>query len=160
MNTKLAERHASAEYGVSMALRGEYNFRECASRRTGEVQLEDAAAAFTEARGVVRDAAALIGVPEADLRRALARWPELRDVQQAQREHLLDIAEKRLAEAVEEGDMSSVKYVLNSLGRQRGYGTKVQVESGVSDELLAAISAANESHREFVDAETIEVEND
>jgi len=52
----------------------------------------------------------------------------IREIRRGWVDGVLDMAEQRLAEAVEEGEGQSVRFVLTKLGRSRGYGDHLAVE--------------------------------
>jgi hypothetical protein len=54
---------------------------------------------------------------------------ELTALRESFRGRLLDTAEVKLEAAVEAGDLSAIKYVLSTLGKDRGYVQKQEVET-------------------------------
>ena len=54
-------------------------------------------------------------------------------------EKVLDLAESELIKAIKKGDLQSIRYILSTKGKRRGYGEKVEVELTKLDELIAAI---------------------
>ena len=56
------------------------------------------------------------------------KYPEIAEVTEQERELLLDDAEHGLAEQVRNSEQWAIVYVLNTLGKKRGYGTKSEIE--------------------------------
>lgn len=52
----------------------------------------------------------------------------IREIRRGWVDKVLDLAEQRLAEAVELGEGQSVRFTLTKLGRERGYGDRIAVE--------------------------------
>ena len=122
----LVEREATLLVAIDRAEKGKYDFKNCATRK-GKVCIEDVAAALFVCKGLITDAAALLGVNRSRISRAVTESVELLDILKEQREIVVDLAEKRLFEAVDDGEAWAVKEVLKSLGANRGYGNKVEV---------------------------------
>ena len=54
------------------------------------------------------------------------RYPSFAAALEAERQQLVDQAEHGLAERVAEGDWQAITYTLSTLGRDRGYGQKIE----------------------------------
>jgi hypothetical protein len=55
------------------------------------------------------------------------------------REEVLDLAEGKLVAAVEAGDMTSVYFLLRTLGRKRGYSERAEVVGSGGDPIQVII---------------------
>lgn len=102
------------------------------------------AAALMQTRGLRWRAAALLGASGNTLTGAIEKCPALGEVAAEARERMLDDAEAKLADkAIDEGDGECLRYLLKTVGRDRGYGEKVQHDVTVSDgaEALAKLKA-------------------
>src|SRR4051794_40711933 len=78
-------------------------------------------AAMQAANGLLAPAARRLGVHRQRLHEWIAADQALQAVRDEMREDVLDLAEGKLVAAVEAGDMTSVYFLLRSLGRKRGY---------------------------------------
>jgi len=56
-------------------------------------------------------------------------------------EDVLDLAEEKLFNAVEEGDLKAVTFLLRTKGKARGYAEKIELEHGVQDFEKALLDA-------------------
>lgn len=92
------------------------------------------AAALIETRGLKWRAAALLATSTRSLDACIAECPALADVHADARERMLDDAEAKLADkAIEEGDGECLRYLLKTVGKDRGYGEKVQHDLNITD---------------------------
>jgi SEC-C motif len=78
--------------------------------------------ALEHAKGHIGQAANALGVPRAYVRKVIALCRSLREVLFHEREKLVDRAEDVLREAVKEKSRWAINFVLNTRGRDRGYG--------------------------------------
>jgi hypothetical protein len=88
--------------------------------------------AIIEARGNRGIVAKLLGLKPNSVYARLANNQELYDACYFAREELKDIAETKLFELVEQGDFQAIKFYLNSQGKDRGYGEKLELTADVS----------------------------
>jgi len=58
----------------------------------------------------------------------LNKEPDLQDQLDSEREKLIDLAENKLVENLEKGETSSIHFVLKTLGKNRGYVEKQEIE--------------------------------
>jgi hypothetical protein len=80
--------------------------------------------------GLVALAAEDVGCDPCTIYVRFKERPELREMQQTFRNALADVAEDRLRKKVKEGDWFAVRYALDTLGRDRGYVTRVETRMG------------------------------
>jgi transposase len=100
-------------------------------------------AAIIASRGLIAVAARRLGVSRQAVYKAVQRWPELGEVVDDQRAELLDLAESKVYAAVARGNLKACCWVLDRLGKDRGYSTGVEVHDlGLSARELAALSDA------------------
>lgn len=83
-----------------------------------EKQVRDA---LIEACGLVSRAAQILNVNPAQIYGYLKRWPRLTMLKTVTDELLLDLAETKLFQLVQEGDKESVRFVLRCKGKSRGW---------------------------------------
>lgn len=94
--------------------------------------VEEVAAALEANGGVIAYAARALGCSRNAVYAYIDRYPELEDVRRDAREAMLDTAEHHVITAVNEADMQTVRWVLDRLGRARGYSTRQEI-AGVGD---------------------------
>jgi hypothetical protein len=80
--------------------------------------------ALRQGKGFQTKAAEILGCSRFTIARRLDKSPEVRAAYEEIAESRLDVAESRLAEAVEQGAPWAIRYVLDNLGAKRGYGNK------------------------------------
>lgn len=76
-------------------------------------------------RGLIEVAAAALGCDPGTIRRRMKSNPEVVRAIEESRAALVDLAEQRLAEAVDRGEPWAVSLVLKGLGKSRGHGDSV-----------------------------------
>lgn len=59
----------------------------------------------------------------------LDEWPELKELIAEEREEIIDLAENKLVAKIRAGEKTSIHYVLDTLGKSRGYVKKTQTEN-------------------------------
>jgi len=82
--------------------------------------------ALKATRGMLTLAADKLGVSRRTLFAYRERWPEIDQEVEEWRERRVDTAEIALDKAVMNGELQAIFFVLNCLGRSRGYGNKVE----------------------------------
>jgi hypothetical protein len=80
--------------------------------------------ALRKARGIKAAAARSLGCTRETVVRYCKRYPSVAAVCDEQREVLVDIAEGKLTQEVDQGTEWAVKMVLTTLGKDRGYVTR------------------------------------
>jgi len=70
-----------------------------------------------------------LGCDRETVEKARDRWPEVKAALENAREHVVDLLEAKMYEkALKEGDITALKYMLNTHGKARGYGERVEPE--------------------------------
>jgi len=95
----------------------------------GDYTEQEIAFAIIDCGGYVSAIAKTLGCKIESIRNAINSNPELKELVYEQREELLDNAERGLVKAVNAGKLEAIKFVLSRLGRNRGYGQKLEVEN-------------------------------
>lgn len=114
---------------------------------------EEIAEALRECKGIATATAKRLGMGRRTLYRYFDKYPELREVVTEQREELCDMAEVQLIKHVKEGNLRAVIYVLNSHGRDRGWGERLRHEhSGKLEVSTGAEGLSTEKVAGSVDA--------
>ncbi len=81
-----------------------------------------------EAGGILTTAARKLGCASCTVYEYLQRYPSLKDVLTEASESAVDLAESKLIEAIENGNLTAIIYFLKTQGKSRGY-----VERSVHD---------------------------
>ncbi|HWI05563.1 MAG TPA: hypothetical protein VNT52_17285 [Acidimicrobiales bacterium] len=97
--------------------------------------MEEVTNALETSGGVIGYAARKLRCSRTALYNFIARHPELEDVRTQAREAILDTAEHNVIAAVKGGDLKVSRWLLDRLGRHRGYTTRQEV-AGVEDQPL------------------------
>ena len=74
--------------------------------------------------GIVLYAAKACGVARYTLYKFMDAHPDLKEIRANATEELIDIAENRVLEAIEKGELKTVRWYLERLGKDRGYVTR------------------------------------
>lgn len=96
--------------------------------------------AIEGSRGIKTTIAARMGCSRQTVDNALERWPELRAALKDERESIVDLAENKLLKAVANDDMRAVLFVLETLGKDRGWSKRTEV-TGADGGALFGLSA-------------------
>ena len=86
---------------------------------------------LTICHGNVTAAASRLGVNRRTISRWMNRYPHLRQLVDAERDRILDKAEVNIFEAMERGDLRASWFVLRTLGKDRGYAERTEVDQSV-----------------------------
>jgi hypothetical protein len=89
-------------------------------------------------RGMVYLAAESLGCSATTVYNYAEKYPKIKDAIKQQRARTIDLAELQLVNAVQHGEMWAVRFALETIGRERGYGRKLEIP-GLT-ELLALIA--------------------
>jgi len=112
---------------------------------------DDLAQAIMDCKGTLTKVAERVGLGSgAAVRHHIARNPRLREVFNSARERVIDTAEDNVFQAVEEGNLAYSWKVLQTLGKDRGYTERREVEQqhvhsvdqASTDKLIEALNAA------------------
>lgn len=101
---------------------------------------EKYAAAIREARGLMTFAADRLGISRQALHKYVNAHPKMREALAEARMRVLDVAERNLFEKLDSGDVQVSQYILGRLGKDRGYGEKVE-QSGTVEVVFRHVKA-------------------
>jgi hypothetical protein len=87
-------------------------------------------AAIPDSGGIVTIIATRLGVSWATARAAVDAYPETAQAYADELERMLDLAESKLYDKIQQGDSQDVKWFLSKKGKRRGYADSVDVTSG------------------------------
>lgn len=93
------------------------------SQQYTEEQIKEA---LIKAKGMLSIAARSLGCSARTVRNYMSRFPELSEVRWEAKIEIIDMAEVALFKNIKAGKEASVIYALNQLGRDRGYGKRLQ----------------------------------
>ncbi len=106
----------------------------------------DVRAALVRHHGLIGPAAADLGVTRQAVYTAMKRWPDLDDARRDARAFVVDVAEGSLYRKASAGEPWAVQFALRTLGRDRGYGDRLELQHGgridlsnLTDEELVAL---------------------
>ena len=102
---------------------------------------EQVVEALDLSRGLVFLAAQALGCHPQTVRNYARRYARVREALEENRGRLVDLAEQKLAEAVEAGKHWAVVLTLKTLGKDRGYVERVETRDVSDEQLNAAIDA-------------------
>ncbi len=88
-------------------------------------------AALMECGGRVSDAAQRLGCDPHELRIRIERSPHLQKTLENIREDQVDMAESRLLERIDKGELSAITFFLKCQGRRRGWLEKQVMDQAV-----------------------------
>lgn len=91
-----------------------------------KLTVKKATEALRQERGVVKYAAKALGVHRWTLHKFIQEHPELNEVRDEALNEFLDDCEHKVIGAVDAGDMQTVRWALERLGKGRGYSTRVE----------------------------------
>lgn len=92
-----------------------------------KLSIQQVASALEASGGIITAAAHVLGVHRATIHRYINRYPELKEAKQEEAEKTKDLAEGHVLKAIKAGDMHTVRWYLDRLGRDRGYGHRAEV---------------------------------
>lgn len=96
---------------------------------------EDFIEAIYEARGKKNVIAQILGLESASVYKRFKDHPELEEHLKIASDEMKDIAELKLYELVEHGNLDAIKFYLSRQGRDRGYGDKLELDAGIKAEV-------------------------
>jgi hypothetical protein len=98
-------------------------------------------AALISCGGWVTHAAQKLGCNPHTIRNRLARSPDLQETLDHVREDHLDLAESKLLERIEKGELSAITFYLKCQGRHRGWVEKQLVDQTINQPVEIRIVA-------------------
>jgi hypothetical protein len=90
------------------------------------VTAEQAEQALVACDGNISAAARSLGVKRSKFKERIDRTPELVKLLEDLREEVIDDAESNMFSAAKKGDLGAAKFVLTTIGKARGYVTRVE----------------------------------
>lgn len=93
-----------------------------------QIPTEEIIEALVDTKGNLSESAKRLGCSRRILYDRIAAEPKLRQVKEQERQKLLDLAENRLAEAIDRGEPFALCFYLKTQGKDRGYVEKSVLE--------------------------------
>lgn len=88
---------------------------------------QEMAEALEAANGLTATAAEFLGCSQSTVHAAMKRHPSLMELHQIKRDIVIDRAEDKLFEAIQEGEAWAVKYALSTIGKRRGFTERTEL---------------------------------
>jgi len=92
------------------------------------IPTEEIIEAITICKGNLSAAAVRLGCSRSTLNYRMERYQEISDCVDSFRKKLVDDAETKLQDHIDDGNFAAVQFVLKTLGRERGYVTRKEYE--------------------------------
>lgn len=119
--------------GVQLGVYGDidpvtYDFAKCATRadRAGPYVKDDVIAAILRTYGNYAAMASLLGRTRSRVRDWVLAHPDVFQIREDVRESALDMVEDGVFTGALMGDSTNSRYLLSTLGKERGYSTRVE----------------------------------
>jgi hypothetical protein len=78
--------------------------------------------------GIITVIANRVGCSRLTIYERVEKDPDIKDALMQSKEQLIDVAESKLAEKINVGDLGSIKFYLQTQGKHRGYVERQEVE--------------------------------
>jgi hypothetical protein len=114
------------------------------ARVTVNHTVEEYARALREARGLVSQAAANLGVSRQAVTQRMSKHPTLQQARDEAREGMIDDAESALYTAIAERESWAVLFYLKTQGRDRGYVERSEEHRAVTGDIRIRIEAVDD----------------
>jgi len=99
--------------------------------------------ALQQACGRVTEAARRLGCSREHLHRRIRSDAALQAALDSAREELIDLAESKLVEKIRQGNLTAIIFALKTLGKQRGYTERMELQhSGQGEVRVAGLDPA------------------
>ena len=79
--------------------------------------------------GIASQTANALGISPQAVRKRIRTDKVLQAIADEAKESLIDLAQSKLRPALDEGDFRAIKFVLETLGRGRGFGKEIKIET-------------------------------
>lgn len=132
-----------------------WNFDVCPTKQqpTGPYRPEDVVAAIVVSRGNLSKAAQLLGRRRSKLKSYIDSHQSVTEILHDTRECLIDKVEDNAFEIAENGDPSMVRFILQTVGKNRGYTTRHEATGRDGEAIRIDTSGAKEQLRAFLTRE-------
>ena len=114
---------------VVMAVKeGEYDFKNCPTRtnKVGPIYQQDVIAALIFCGGILADVGRILGRRRTSIKEVIDKDADLWELFQEIKEESVDQIESVIFNAAKDGDVPAGKFILQTIGKERGYSTRVE----------------------------------
>lgn len=91
-----------------------------------------------EKEGKIPEIIAMLGVGNGDFYRFLDKNPDVQTALAIHRNNLIDLAESKLEANIKKGDQRAIEFVLDRVGKHRGYGKELTIKDESSHNQIEA----------------------
>ena len=109
-----------------MLLIKSYDFKNCPTRAGGPFYEQDVIAALLFSGGVLADAARILSRRRTRLKEFIDSNADLFELWNEIKESTIDEVEAVVFQAAKQGDIPAGKFILQTIGKHRGYSTRVE----------------------------------
>lgn len=95
--------------------------------KPNQFKAEDFISVITGTGGSISEIARRVGCDWHTAKKYIETMSTIKQAYEAEKESILDRAETKLVEAVDDGDLSAIKYLLSTKGKHRGYTERREV---------------------------------
>jgi hypothetical protein len=106
-------------------------------------------------RGIKSTIAERLGCSRQTLENYLVRYPELREAVESERDSIVDLAESKLITAVEAGETRAVMFVLETLGKGRGWSKRTEITGADGAPLVLPADVMASLRAQGIDAQEV-----
>jgi hypothetical protein len=78
--------------------------------------------------GIITTIAKRVGCSWETVKRHIQKYPTVKRAYEEERESIVDLAEVKLIKAIENDDMSAIKFYLTTIGKSRGFTEKQEID--------------------------------
>lgn len=107
--------------------------------------IEQVIEAIQRHKGLLAPAARDLGVSRSTIYNYVDRYKTIRKAMDDARETNLDFAESKLMQAVNNGNVTAIMFLLKTVGRNRGYVERQEVEASVSGNIKLRWADGNDN---------------
>jgi hypothetical protein len=125
--------------------------------RSLTLTMDDVEDVLRATKGNIAESAKVLATPRSVLARYIGLNPHLKAVMSEIRQEIIDLAEAKLIEQVEDGYFPAISLVLRTLGKERGYTEKSTLEHELGENTVRNSAALIEAMRKGTT--TIDVED-
>jgi len=100
--------------------------------------------ANTSSFGIVANVAIRLGVTRATIYSYMKRWKTVKAVMMDERNSFLDLCESKLANEVNEGNITAIIFALKTIGKSRGYIERYEYTGADSEPIQFIIKRKND----------------
>lgn len=93
---------------------------------------------ISECGGRIPDVVAILHVRHGDFYRYMDTHIKVQTALAVERNRLIDLAEEKLESNVKKGDQRAIEFVLDRVGKHRGYGKELTIKDESSDQQITA----------------------